>query len=126
MRRRPATRPAAPRKRQKAPPDSAAELQRIATQLDALVKQYEALSAGVKRSAGAEADATAALGELRGVVDAAAQGMKQAREEVSERLAAIEAALGGLPAMPRAAGEIVESLKLARSSLVGLSADGGA
>ena len=121
-----APRPAAPAKEQKAPqaeapPDSAAELQRIATQLDALVKQYGELSGGVKRSAGAEADATAALGELRGVVDAAAQGMKQAREDLSERLAAIEASVGELPAAPRAAGEIVEQLKLARSVLVGLS-----
>ena len=104
-----------------ASPDIVAELQRIATQLDALVKQVGELSGGVKRSAGAEADATAALAELRGVVEAAAQGMSEARDELSERLAAIEAAVGGLPAVPRAAGEIVEHLKLARSSLVGLS-----
>ena len=120
------TRPAARAKRQKAPhpqasPDIVAELQRIATQLDALVKQSAELSAGVKRSASAEADATAALGELRGVVDAAAQGMKQARDDLSERLATIEASAGELPAVPRAAGEIVEQLKLARSNLVGLS-----
>ena len=115
-----ATRPAAPRKRRKAPhpqtpPEVAAELQRIAARLDALVKQYEALSAG------AEADATAALGELRGVVEAAAQGMRQTREEVRARLAAIEAAVAELPAAPRAAGDIVEQMKLARSALVGLS-----
>ena len=121
-----ATRPAAPATQPKAPqaelsPDSAAELQRIVTQLDALVKQCAELSAGVKRSAGAEADATAVLGELRGVVDAAAQGMQQAREDLRERLAAIEAAVGALPAVPRAAGEILEQLKLARSVLVGLS-----
>ena len=120
------TRPAAPAKQHKTPhpepsPDIAAELQRVVAQLDALVKQCAELSAGVKRSAGAEADATAAIGELRGVVEAAAQGMKQAREDLSERLAAIEASVGELPAVPRAAGEIVEQLKLARSSLVGLS-----
>ena len=60
------TRPAARAKRQKTPhpqasPDIVAELQRIATQLDALVKQSAELSAGVKRSASAEADAMAAL-----------------------------------------------------------------
>ena len=121
-----ATRPATPAKQPKAPqpeasPDIVAELQRIATQLDALVKQCAELSDEVKRSAGAEADATAVLGELRGVVDTAAQGMKQAPDVLSERLAAIEAAVGALPAVPRAAGEIVEQLKLARSTLVGLS-----
>ena len=119
-------RPAAPAKQHKTPhpepsPDIAAELQRVVAQLDALVKQCAELSAGVKRSAGAEADATAVIGELRGVVEAAAQGMKQAREDLSERLARIEAAVGELPAAARAAGEIVEQLKLARSSLVGLS-----
>ena len=121
-----ATRPAAPAKEPKAPqpgtpPDIAAELQRIATQLDALVKQVEALSGGVKRPAGAEADALTKLGELRGVVDAAAQETREAREALSERLAAIEAAVSALPAVPGNAGEIVEHLKLARSVLVGLS-----
>ena len=120
------TRPAAPAKRQKAPypeasPDIATELQRVVAQLDALVKQCAELSAGVKRSAGAEADATAVIGELRGVAEAAAQGMQQAREDLSEPLARIEASVGALPAVPRAVGEIVEQLKLARSSLVGLS-----
>ena len=121
-----ATRPAAPAKQTKAPqpeaaPDIAAELQRIVTQLDALVKQCGEPSAGVKRSGDAEADALAMIGELRGVVDAAAQGTNEAREALSERLAAIEAAVGALPAVPGNAGEIVEHLKLARSSLVGLS-----
>ena len=121
-----AARPAAPAKRQKAPqpeasPDIAAELQRIATQLDALVRQVRELSGGVKRSAGAGADALAVLGELRGVVDAAAQETREAREALSERLAAIEAAVGEPAAVPGAAGEVVEHLKLARSSLVGLS-----
>ena len=102
-----ATRPAAPAKRQEAPqaeasPAIAAELQRVATQLDALAKQYGAVSAGVKRSAGAEADAMAVIGELRGVADTIAQGMQQAREDLSERLGAIEAAAGALPAVPRA------------------------
>ena len=121
-----ATRPAAPAKRPKAPqpeasPDIVAELQRIATQLDALARQVGELSGGVKRSADDGADARAVLGELRGVVDAAAQGTREAREALSERLAAIEAAVGELAAVPRAAGEVVEHLRLARSSLVGLS-----
>ena len=126
-----AARPAAPAKQPKAPPDIAAELRRIATQLDALVRQVGALSGGVKRSAGAGADALAVLGELRGVVEAAAQETREAREALSERLAAIEAAVGepaaieaavGEPAaVPGAAGEVVEHLKLARPSLVGLS-----
>ena len=121
-----ATRPAAPAKRQKAPhpeasPDIVVELQRVVTQLDTLVKQVGELSAGVKRSADAEADALAMIGELRGVVDAAAQGMTQARDELSERLAGIEASVGAPAAAPGVAGEIVEHLKLARSSLVGLS-----
>ena len=116
-----AARPAAPAKQPKASPDIAAELQRIATQLDALVRQAGALSGGVKRSAGAEADAMAVLGELRGVVDAAAQETREAREALSERLAAIEAAAGEPAAVPGAAGEVAEHLKLARSSLVGLS-----
>ena len=120
-----ATRPAAPAKEPKAPhpeapPDIAAALQRIATQLDTLVGQVEAPSGGEKRPAGAEADALAVLGELRGAVDAAAQETSEAREALSERLAAIEAAVGE-PAEPPAAGEVVEHLKLARSVLVGLS-----
>ena len=116
-----AARPAAPAKQPKAPPDIAAELRRIATQLDALVRQVGALSGGVKRSAGAGADALAVLGELRGVVEAAAQETREAREALSERLAAIEAAVGEPAAVPGAAGEVVEHLKLARPSLVGLS-----
>ena len=121
-----ATRPAAPAKESEAPqpevsPNIAAELQRVATRLDALVEQVEALSGGVKRSAGAGADALAVLGELRGAVDAASQGTSEAREALSERLAAIEAAVGALAAEPGAAGDIVEHLKLARSVLVGLS-----
>ena len=121
-----AARPAAPAKQPKAPqpeasPDIAAELQRVATQLDALVKQVGELSGGVKRSPGVGADALAVLGELRGVVEAAAQETREAREALSERLAAIEAAVGEPAAVPGAAGEIVEQLKLARSSLVGLS-----
>ena len=119
-----AARPAAPAKQPKAPPDIAAELRRIATQLDALVRQVGALSGGVKRSAGAGADALAVLGELRGVVEAAAQETREAREALSERLAAIEAAVGepaAEAAVPGAAGEVVEHLKLARPSLVGLS-----
>ena len=121
-----ATRPAAPAKQPKAPhpeasPNIVAELQRIATQLDALARQVAELSGGVNRSAGAGADAMAAIGELRGVVDAAAQRTSEAREALSERLARIEASVGALPAVPGAAGEIVEHLKLARSVLVGLS-----
>lgn len=121
-----ATRPAVPAERQKAPhpeasPDIAGELQRVVTQLDTLVKQVGELSAGVKRSGDAGADAMAVLGELKGVVDAAAQGTSEARAAVSERLAAMEAAVGELAAVPGAAGEVVEHLKLARSSLVGLS-----
>ena len=120
------TRPAAPAKQQKAPhpeapPDIAAELQRIATQLDALVKQYGELSAGVMRSARAEADTEKAIGELRSSVEAAALGTKEARDAVGDRLEKIEAAVGELPAVPPVAGEIVEHLKLARSVLVGLS-----
>ena len=121
-----ATRPAAPATQPKAlqpeaSPDIVAELQRIATQLDALARQVGELSGGVKRSAGTGADALAVIGELRAVVEAAAQATSEAREALSERLAAIEAAVGALPAVPRAAGEIVEQLKLARSVLVGLS-----
>ena len=121
-----AARPAAPTKRPKAPqpeasPDIAAELQHIATQLDGLVTQVGELSGEVKRSAGAEADALAVLGELRGVVDAAAQETSEARAALSERLAAIEAAVDEPAAVPGAAGEVVEHLRLARSSLVGLS-----
>ena len=98
-----------------------AELQRIVTQLDALANQSAALSAGVENTAGAAADAEKALGELRSSVEAAAQGMRQARDDLSARLAKIEAAAGELPGVPRAAGEVVEHLKLARSNLVGLS-----
>ena len=64
--------------------DIAAALQRIATRLDALVGQVGALSGGVKCSAGAEADATAVLGELRCAVDAVAQGTSEAREALRE------------------------------------------
>ena len=85
-----------------APPAIAAELQRVATQLDALARQYGTVSAGVMRSARAEADAMAVIGELRGVADTIAQGMQQAREDLSERLGAIEAAAGAFPAVPRA------------------------
>ena len=69
-----------------------------------------------QRSAKAAADA-----ELRGSVDAAAQGAKQARDGLSQRLEQIEAAVGEHPAVPQAAKDIVEQLKLARSNLVGLS-----
>ena len=112
---------AAPAKESEASPNIAAELQRVATRLDALVEQVEALSGGVKRSAGAGADAQAVLGELRGVVEAAAQGTSEAREALTERLAAIEAAVGESAAVPGNAREVVEQLKLARSVLVGLS-----
>ena len=43
------------------------------------------------------------------------------RDALSKRLAKIEAAVGEFLAVPQAAGEIVEHLKLARSNLVGLS-----
>ena len=102
-------------------PDLLAELQRIGTQFDALAKRSAELSAGVERSAKAAAGAEEAIGELRSGVDAAVGGTKEARDALSKRLAKIEAAVGELLAVPRAAGEIVEHLKLARSNLVGLS-----
>ena len=102
-------------------PDLLAELQRIGTQLDALAERSAELSAGVERSAKAAAGAEEAIGELRNGVDTAVRGTKEARDALSKRLAKIEAAVGELLAVPRAAGEIVEHLKLARSNLVGLS-----
>ena len=115
------TRAEAPAKSQEALPDILAELQRIGMQLDALEKQSAELSAGVERSAGAAAGAEEAIGELRSGIDTAVWGTKEARDALSKRLGKIEAAVGELLAMPRAAGAIVEHLKLARSNLVGLS-----
>ena len=102
-------------------PDIVAELQRIGTQLDALEKQNGELSGAVERSAKAAAGAEEAIGELRSGIDTAVWGTKEARDALSKRLRKIEAAVGELLAVPRAAGTIVEHLKLARSNLVGLS-----
>ena len=107
--------------RPEALPDIVAELQRIGTQLDALEKQNGELSGAVERSAKAAAGAEEAIGELRSGIDTAVWGTKEARDALSKRLGKIEAAVGELLAMPRAAGAIVEHLKLARSNLVGLS-----
>ena len=75
----------------------------------------------MERSARAAAGAEEAVGELRSGVDAAAGGTKEARDDLSARLAKMEAAVGELPAAAQAAGEVVEHLKLARSNLAGLS-----
>ena len=107
--------------RPEALPDIVAELQRIGTQLDALEKQNGELSGAVERSAKAAAGAEEAIGELRSGIDTAVWGTNEARDALSKRLAKIEAAVGELLAVPRAAGTIVEHLKLARSNLVGLS-----
>ena len=107
--------------RPEALPDIVAELQRIGTQLEALAERSAELSGAVERSAKAAAGAEEAIGELRSGVDTAVWGTKEARDALSKRLRKIEAAVGELLAVPRAAGTIVEHLKLARSNLVGLS-----
>ena len=102
-------------------PEILAELRRITTQLDALSKQIQERMAGTERSHAAPGDTAKAIRELRSSVDAASEGTKQARGDLSGRLAKIEAAVGELPAAAQAAGEVVEHLKLARSNLAGLS-----
>ena len=107
--------------RPEALPDIVAELQRIGTQLEALAERSAELSGAVERSAKAAAGAEEAIGELRSGIDTAVWGTNEARDALSKRLRKIEAAVGELLAVPRAAGAIVEHLKLARSNLVGLS-----
>ena len=115
-----------PVKAQEAPrpealPDIAAELQRIGTQLEALKKRSAELSGGVERSAGATAGAEAAIGELRSSVDAAAKGTTQAHDNLSARLAKMEAAVGELQTLPQSAKEVAHRLEVTEKGLVGVS-----
>ena len=121
-----ATRAEAPAKSQEATrpealPDIVAELQRIGTQLEALKKRSAELSAGVERSAGAAAGAEAAIGELRSSVDAAAKGTTQAHDNLSARLAKMEAAVGELQTLPQSAKDVAHRLEVTEKSLVGVS-----
>ena len=121
-----ATRAEAPAKSQEAThpeasPDIVAELQRIGTQLEALEKQNGELSGGVERSAKAAAGAEEAIRELRSSVDAAAQRTTQAHDNLSARLAKIEAAVGELQTLPQSAKDVAHRLEVTEKGLVGVS-----
>ena len=104
--------------RPEALPDIVAELKRIGTQLDALANQNTELSGGVERSAGAAAGAEAAIGELRSSVDAAAKGTTQAHDNLSARLAKMEAAVGELQTLPQSAKDVAHRLEVTEKGLV--------
>lgn len=120
------TRPEAPAKSREAThpeasPDIVAELRRIGTQLEALKKQNGELSGGVERSAKAAAGAEEAIRELRSRVDAAAQGTTQAHDNLSARLAKIEAVVGELQTLPQSAKDVAHRLEVTEKGLVGVS-----